>query len=46
MRASARRRAASGDAGQGALPLSVRITDKLVDMLIAASEVQADVNER
>ena len=29
--------------GQGALPLSVRINDKLVEMLIAATEVQADV---
>lgn len=29
--------------GQGALPLSVRINDKLVEMLIAACEVQADV---
>lgn len=29
--------------GQGALPLSVRIGDKLGEMLIAACEVQADV---
>ena len=29
--------------GQGAFPLSVRITDKLVEMLIAANEVHADV---
>jgi hypothetical protein len=29
--------------GQGALPLSVRIGDKLCEMLIAACEVQADV---
>jgi hypothetical protein len=27
--------------GQGAAPLSVRITDKLVEMLIASSEVRA-----
>ena len=29
--------------GQGSLPLSVRITERLTDMLIAACEVQADV---
>ena len=29
--------------GQGALPLLVRINDKLTEILIAASEVQADV---
>jgi hypothetical protein len=29
--------------GRGALPLSVRISDKLGEMLIAASAVQADV---
>jgi hypothetical protein len=29
--------------GQGALPLSVRICEKLADMLIVASELQADL---
>ena len=29
--------------GQGALPLSVRISERLGDMLITASELQADL---
>ena len=29
--------------GQGSLPLSVRISERLSDMLIAASEVQVDI---
>jgi hypothetical protein len=29
--------------GQGSLPLSVRISERLADMLIAASELQADL---
>ena len=29
--------------GQGSLPLSIRISEKLIDMLIAGSELQADL---